>query len=114
MERKRGPKPKAAPPGYVRYGAALELLKPFDKNALNYRVRMGDILTQEDEHGKLYEIASIQQVREHLLSERVKGAYQGKFIIDWTRPEDFPSGIKLDMQVYNLDIALADATTYQS
>ncbi len=33
MQRKRGPKPKATPSGYVRYGSALELFKPFDKNA---------------------------------------------------------------------------------
>jgi hypothetical protein len=114
MERKRGPKPKAAPPGYVRYGAALEMLKPFDQNALNYRVRAGDILTREDEHGRLYEVESIQRVREYLLSERQKEKYKGKFLIDWTLLSDFASGIKLDMQVYDLDIALADATTYQS
>lgn len=114
MERKRGPKPKAAPLGYVRYGAALELIKPFDKNTLNYRVRAGDILVQEDEHGKLYEVSSIQRVKEHLLNERKKETYTGKFLIDWTLPSDFASGIKLDMQVYDLDIALADADTYLS
>lgn len=114
MDRKRGPKPKAAPPGYVRYGKALELLNPFDKNTLNYRVRTGDILVQEDEHGKLYEISSLQKVKKYLLNERKKEEYQGKFLIDWTLPSDFPSGIKLDMQVYDLDVALADATTYQS
>lgn len=114
MERKRGPKPKATPPGYVRYGAALELMKPFDKNTLNYRVRAGDILVQEDEHGKLYEVSSIQRVKEHLLNERKKETYKGKFLIDWTSPSDFASGIKLDMQVYDLDIALADADTYLS
>lgn len=114
MDRKRGPKPKAAPPGYVRYGNALELIKPFDKNTFNYRVRIGDIQVQEDEHGKLYEIDSIQRVKEYLLSERKKEIYEGSFLIDWTLPSDFPSGIKLDMQVYDLDIALADANTYQS
>jgi hypothetical protein len=114
MDRKRGPKPKATPPGYVRYASALELLKPFDKNAFNYRVRTGDIQIQEDEYGKLYEINSIQRVKEHLLSERNKELYKGTFLIDWTVPSDFPSGIKLDMQVYDLDIALADANTYQS
>ncbi len=114
MDRKRGPKPKAAPAGYVRYGAALELMKPFDRNAFNYRVRAGDIQIQEDEHGKLYEIKSIQRVKEYLLGERQKEAYKGQFLIDWTTPEDYASGIKLDMQVYDLDIALADAATYQS
>lgn len=114
MERKRGPKPKPAPDGYVRYGAALELFKPFDRNAFNYRVRSGDIQAQEDEHGKLYEVNSIQKVKEHLLSERQKEGYKGKFLIDWTRPEDYASGIKLDMQMYDLDIALADAVIYQS
>lgn len=114
MDRKRGPKPKAAPPGYVRYGNALELIKPFDKNTFNYRVRIGDIQVQEDEHGKLYEIDSIQRIKEYLLSERKKEIYEGPFLIDWTLPSDFPSGIKLDMQVYDLDIALADANTYQS
>ncbi len=114
MERKRGPKPKATPPGYVRYGSALELFKPFDKNAFNYRVRAGDIRVQEDEHGKLYEVSSIERVKEYLSSEREKEVYKGKFLIDWTLPSDFASGIKLDMQVYDLDIALADANTYQS
>lgn len=114
MERKRGPKPKAAPPGYVRYAAALEMLKPFDKNALNYRVRVGDIHVQEDEHGRLYEIQSVQRVREHLLIEREKETYKGEFIIDWTRPEDYASGIKLDMQVYDLDVNLANESVYQS
>lgn len=114
MERKRGPKPKASPPGYVRYGSALELFQPFDKNAFNYRVRAGDIQVQEDEHGKLYEVRSIERVKEYLSSEREKEVYKGKFLIDWTLPSDFASGIKLDMQVYDLDIALADANTYQS
>lgn len=114
MERKRGPKPKAAPPGYVRYGAALEILKPFDKNAFNYRVRAGDIRVQEDEYGKLYEVDSIQRVKEHLRSEKEKETYQGEFVIDWTRPEDYASGIRLDMQVYELDVALADEAIYQS
>lgn len=111
MERKPGPKPKSAPPGYVRYGRALELLSPFKKNVFNYRVRIGDIQTEEDEQGRLYEVTSILKVKEHLLSE--KGGYKGPFIIDWTTPDDFPSGIKLDMQVYNLDIALASASVYQ-
>jgi hypothetical protein len=114
MDRKRGPKPKPTPPGYARFGHALELFQPFDRNAFNYRVRAGDIQVTEDEHGKLYEIRSIERVKEHLTRERNKDVYRGKFIIDWTRPEDFPSGIKLDMQVYNLDVALADAATYQS
>ncbi len=114
MERKRGPKPKAAPSGFVRYGAALELLKPFDKNAFNYRVRTGDIQVREDEYGKLYEIKSIKRVKEHLSNERKKEVYKGEFIIDWTQPEDYASGIKLDMQVYDLDIALADEAIYQS
>lgn len=114
MERKRGPRPKSAPPGYVRYANALELFQPLDRNAFNYRVRAGDILSQEDEHGKLYEVNSIQRVKEYLENERDKDLYKGEFIIDWTRQEDFASGIKLDMQVYDLDIALADATVYQS
>lgn len=116
MQRKRGPKPKPAPSGYVRYAAALEMLKPFNKSALNYRVRAGDILVKEDEHGKIYEIESIQKVKEYLLSERQgqKEKYKGPFIIDWTTPADFASGIKLDMQVYDLDVALADADTYLS
>ncbi len=114
MDRKRGPKPKATPPGYVRYGGALEMFKPLDKNTFNYRVRAGDIQVQEDEHGKLYEVNSIQRVKEHLVREREKEVYKGQFLVDWTLPSDFPSGIKLDMQVYDLDIALADANTYQS
>ena len=114
MQRKPGPKPKAAPSGYVRYTAALEMLKPFGKSVLNYRVRAGDILVKEDEYGKLYEIESIQKVKEFLQSERKKEKYKGKFIIDWTTPADFASGIKLDMQVYDLDVALADADTYLS
>jgi hypothetical protein len=114
LDRKRGPKPKPAPAGYVRYGGALELIKPLDRNTFNYRVRSGDIASTEDEHGKLYEIESINRVREQLTKEPTKASYQGKFLIDWTRPTDYASGIKLDMQVYNLDIALADAATYQS
>lgn len=114
MERKRGPKPKAAPPGYVRYAAAVELLNPFGQAAFNYRVRSGDIQVKEDEHGKMYEIDSIQRVKEFLQSEKQKEVYKGEFVIDWTRPEDYASGIKLDMQVYNLDVALADEAIYQS
>ncbi len=114
MDRKRGPKPKAAPPGWLRFAAALEELKPLSKNTLNYRVRVGDIKVTEDEHGKLYEKESIDRLKEHLLKETAKEVYQGKFIIDWTRPEDYASGIKLDMAVYDLDVALADAAIYQS
>jgi hypothetical protein len=114
MDRKRGPKPKAAPPGWLRFAAALEELKPLTKNTLNYRVRVGDIKVTEDEYGKLYEKESISRLKEHLLKETAKEIYKGKFIIDWTRPEDYASGIKLDMAVYDLDIALADAAVYQS
>lgn len=114
MEKKRGPKPKAAPPGYARYAAAVELLNPFGQAAFNYRVRSGDILVKEDEHGRLYDVESIKKVKEFLQSEKKKELYKGQFIIDWTRPEDYASGIKLDMQVYDLDVALADAATYQS
>lgn len=114
MDRKRGPKPKATPLGWLRFGAALELMKPLGKSAFNYRVRVGDINVQEDEHGKLYEIESIMQLKEHILKEPDKDVYKGKFVIDWTLPEDYASGIKLDMQVYDLDVALADAVVYQS
>ncbi|HET8840793.1 MAG TPA: hypothetical protein VFN35_04965 [Ktedonobacteraceae bacterium] len=92
----------------------MELFKPLERNAFNYRVRMGDIKTQEDENGKLYEIASIEQLKGQLAENNPKDIYKGKFLIDWTKPEDFLSGIKLDMAVYDLDIALADAATYQS
>lgn len=114
MERRRGPKSKTAPPGYVRYAAGVELLNPFGQSVFNYRVRMGDILVEEDEHGRMYEIESIKRVRAFLLNEQKKERYKGEFIIDWTRPEDYNSGIKLDMAVYDLDIALADEATYQS
>lgn len=114
MQRRRGPKSKTAPPGYARFVDALTFFKPFDKNAFNYRVRMKDIKFIEDEHGKLYDLESIQTVKDHMLKEKKRATYAGKFLIDWTTPDDMPSGLKLDMQVYDLDVALADASTYHT
>ncbi len=115
QERKRGKKPiPSTIPGYIRFSEALSLFQPLTENAFNYRVRSGDIKQTKDEHGKLYEIESIHTVRNFLLKEEQKKKYEGKIIIDFATPEDTPSGLKLDMQVYNIDIPLAEAATYQS
>lgn len=65
-KRRRGPKSKTPSAGYARYARALELFQPFDENAFNYRVRAGDIHVQEDGHGRMYEVSSIQRVKEYL------------------------------------------------
>jgi len=44
------------PDAYVSFSRALELFKPLDKNAFNYRVRKKEIATKEDESGKTFKI----------------------------------------------------------
>jgi hypothetical protein len=115
QERKRGKKPiPSSIPGYVRFSEALSLFQPLSENVFNYRVRSSDIKHTKDEHGRLYEIESIDTVKKFLLNEEQKKKYDGKIIIDFTKPEDLISGIKLAQQLYNLDVAITDANVYQS
>src|SRR5690242_11057059 len=96
--RKRGRTPKTdALPGYVRFTKAVELFQPLTRNMLNYRVRMGDIKTQEDEDGKMYEIDSLLKMRATLIEEQFKEKVKKQAVpdvdVDWVRPEDVPSGL---------------------
>src|SRR5436853_5936921 len=69
QERKRGKKPiPSSIPGYVRFSEALSLFQPLSENVFNYRVRSSDIKHTKDEHGRLYEIESIDTVRKFLLN----------------------------------------------
>ena len=116
--RKRGRTPKTdAPPGYVRFTKATELFQPLSKNTLNYRVRVGDIKTRKDEHGKLYEIESLLRMRDVLIEEQFKERTMKrttpKVILDWVKPEDVPSGLALDQIVYH-EMFLASAEVYMA
>ncbi len=116
--RKRGRTPKTdAPPGYVRFSKALELFQPLGKNKLNYRARMGDIKTDKDERGKLYEVDSILKVRDVLIEEQFKETAKQCNIPDvtlsWVKPEDVPSGLALDQIVYH-EMFLANIELYMA
>lgn len=113
MERRRGPRSAPAPDGYARFGEATQLFEPFDKNAFNYRVRMGDIAAKKDEAGKLYEIASILKTRKFLLKEeRKEKLAQVKREIRWTTVKDVPASMILDQAIYHEE-HLADIEHYQ-
>ena len=116
--RKRGRTPKTdAPLGYVRYSKALELFQPLTKNTLNYRARVGDIRTDKDERGTLYEIDSILKVRDVLIEEQFKETAKQRNIPDvtlsWVKPEDVPSGLALDQIVYH-EMFLANIELYMA
>ncbi len=116
--RKRGRTPKTdALPGYVRFTKAVELFQPLSKNSLNYRVRAGDIKTQEDKQGKMYEIDSLLKVREVLIEEQFKESMKKRkvpdVITDWVKPEDVPSGLALDQIVYH-EMFLANVELYMA
>jgi len=116
--RKRGRTPRTdAPPGYVRFTKAVELFLPLSKNTLNYRVRAGDIKTEEDEHGKMYEVDSLLKVRDALIGEQFKESIKKHkvpdVIVDWVKPEDVPSGLALDQIVYN-EMFLANVELYMA
>jgi hypothetical protein len=116
--RKRGRTPRTdALPGYVRFTKAAELFQPLSKNTLNYRVRAGDIKTEEDEHGKMYEIDSLLKVRDTLIEEQFKESIEKHkvpdVIPDWLRPADIPASLALDQIVYH-EMFLAEAEIYMA
>ena len=116
--RKRGRTPKTdAPPGYVRFAKAVELFQPLSKNTLNYRVKAGDIMTEQDEDGKIYEIDSLMRTRDILMEEQFKENIKKRtlpnVILDWVQPEDVPSGLELDRIVYH-EMFLASAEVYMA
>ncbi len=116
--RKRGRTPRTdAPPGYVRFAKAVELFQPLSKNTLNYRVKAGDIKTETDEYGKIYEIGSLLRIRDVLIEEQFNESKEKRTIpdvvLDWVRPEDVPSGLALDQIVYH-EMFLASAEVYMA
>jgi hypothetical protein len=101
VERRRGPKSASTPEGYLRFAEAAQLFEPFDKNAFNYRVRMGDIATKKDEFGKLYEIASILNTKKFIT--RAEEKQKEKAInreTRWKTKDDVIASMKLDRDVY--------------
>ena len=113
MPRQRGPKPKAAPEGYARFADATKIFEPFSRHVFNYRVKAGDIVTQEDSSGKMYEIASIISTKKALLKEeREKKAALSKHAIRWTTPNDVIASMILDREIYHEEY-LADTDHYR-
>jgi hypothetical protein len=113
MIRRRGPKSKQTPPGYVRFAEAAKLFEPFTKNAFNYRVRAGDITVAEDDGGKMYEVASVISTKKSLLHEETeKKAALSKHYIRWTTPNDVIASMKLDRDIYHEEY-LADTEHYR-
>lgn len=116
--RRRGRTPRTdAPPGYVRFAKAVELFQPLSKNTLNYRVKAGDIKTEIDEYGKIYEVSSLLKIRDVLIEEQFKENKEKRaipdVILDWVRPEDVPSGLALDQIVYH-EMFLASLEVYMA
>ena len=102
------------PDAYVSFTRALELFKPLDKNAFNYRVRKKAITTKEDESGKtLYGVQSVMAVRNALLKRASRRDKQPEVIIDWLQPTDIPASLALDQIVYH-EMFLAEAEVYMA
>src|SRR5947209_11996641 len=111
--RQRGPKPKETPEGYARFAAATKLFEPFSRHVFNYRVKAGDIVTQNDSGGKMYEIASILNTKRTLLhEEREKKAALSRHYIRWTTPQDVIASMILDREIYHEEY-LADVEHYK-
>jgi hypothetical protein len=111
--RRRGPKVKNAPEGYVRFSEAIKLFEPLSKGMFNYRVKAGDVTVKEDDGGKLYQIASILEAKKILLQEEErKKAKPVDTYTDWIKISDVIAGLKLDRIVYNEEF-LADMDHYK-
>lgn len=111
--RRRGPKVKDAPPGYARFSEAERLFRPLSTGKLYYRIKAGDILVEEDEGGKMYEIASILATKRSLLHEEAdKKAALSKRHIRWTTPDDVIASMILDRAIYHEEY-LADIEHYR-
>jgi hypothetical protein len=99
---------------YVSFSRALDLFKPLDKNAFNYRVRKKEIATKEDESGKtLYGVQSVVAVRNALLKRASRRHKQPEVITDWLQPTDIPASLALDQIVYH-EMSLAEAEVYMA
>lgn len=99
---------------YVSFSRAVELFKPLDKNAFNYRRSNHEIATQVDERGKtLYGVQSILALRDALLKNTSRRDKQPEVIMDWLRPTDIPAALALDQIVYN-EMFLAEAEVYMA
>ncbi len=99
---------------YVSFSRALELFKPLDKNAFNYRVRKKEIATKEDESGKtLYGVQSVIAMRNALLKRASRRDKQPEVITDWLHPADIPASLALDQIVYH-KMYLAEAEVYMA
>jgi len=99
---------------YVAFSKALELFRPLDKNAFNYRARKGEITTKEDEVGKtLYSVQSTLELRNRLLKKVSRRDRQQEVIIDWLKPTDITAALDLDQIVYH-EMFLAEAEVYMA
>lgn len=99
---------------YVSFSRALDLFKPLDKNAFNYRVRKKEIAKKEDESGKtLYGVQSVVAVRNALLKRASRRDKQPEVITDWLQPTDIPASLALDQIVYH-EMFLAEAEVYMA
>ncbi len=97
---------------YVAFSKAIELFRPLDKNAFNYRVRKGEITTKGDEAGKtLYSVQSTIEIRNRLLKKVSRRDRQPEVIIDWLKPPDITAALDLDQIVYH-EMFLAEAEVY--
>lgn len=102
------------PDAYVSFSRALELFKPLDKNAFNYRVRKKEITTKEDESGRtLYGVQSVLALRNALLKRASRRDKQPEVILDWLQPTDIPASLALDQIVYH-EMFLAEAEVYMA
>jgi hypothetical protein len=97
---------------YVAFSKAIELFRPLDKNAFNYRVRKGEITTKGDGAGKtLYSVQSTIEIRNRLLKKVSRRDRQPEVIIDWLKPPDITAALDLDQIVYH-EMFLAEAEVY--
>lgn len=111
--RRRGPKVKAAPEGYVRFSEAIKLFEPLSRGMFSYRVKANDIIVEEDNGGKLYQIASILEAKRSLLNEeRDKRVAATKHHIRWTTKDDVIASMILDRAIYKEEY-LADTDHYK-
>jgi hypothetical protein len=97
---------------YVAFSKAIELFRPLDKNAFNYRIRKGEITTKEDDAGKtLYSVRSTIELRNRLLKKISRRDRQPEVIVDWLKPTDITAALDLDQIVYH-EMFLAEAEVY--
>lgn len=98
---------------WVLLQEALDLAGGMKPGTFSYHVRAGRVKIKEGTgpRNHRYYVPDILQLK---TQRRKRGGEQEQVLIDWIKPSDVPSGLKLAQTLYNEDVDLADVARYQA